>query len=130
MKKLFTLFLFILSLQMVSSQVFKYNAYAVAFYDYEKENWDPFEETQILISLNPDTSKLKIYSKETQAFDIITTHEKVVDEDGDETYRLFCEDQNGITCYVDFVVLKSQGRSQVYVRYKDSQYVYNITAAD
>lgn len=127
MKKILSVFLFICSVQVITAQVYKFNAYQLAFYDIEKEKWQPFEDTDILVSINVDGKKVKIYSKETQSFDIITAEDKKVDNDGDDTYRYYCEDQDGNTCYVDFVVLNSEnGVRQLYITYSNAKYVYNI----
>ena len=131
MKRILSVLLFICSVQFITAQVYKFNAYQLAFYDIEKEKWEPFEDTDILVSMNIDGKKIKIYSKETQSFDIITVDEKKIDKDGDETFRFYCEDQNGSTCHVDFVVLNSEnGVRQLYITYSNAKYVYNIENLD
>lgn len=131
MRKLLFIILFLCSFECFSAQVFKFNAYQIAFFDIQKEKWDPFEDTDILVSINLDGKKIKIYSKETQSYDIIKSEKKKLDKDGDETLRFYCEDQNGSTCYVDFVVLNSRnGVRQLYIKYSDAQFVYNIKSLD
>ena len=127
MKRILSVFLFICSVQFITAQVYKFNAYQLAFYDIKKEKWEPFEDTDILVSMNVDGKKIKIYSKEAQSFDIITVEEKKKDTDGDDTFSFYCEDQNGITCYVDFMILNSKnGIRQLYITYSNAKYVYNI----
>lgn len=130
MKKLIMVLLF-LSFQLVFSQVHKFNAYSVAFYNAKTEEWDAPEDARILISINLESQKIKIYSKEIQTFDIIRAYEKTVDNEGDETLRFYCEDHNASTCYVDFVILNSRGGAgQFYIRYDNLTYLYNVKPSE
>ena len=127
MKKILCLFLFICTVQFITAQVYKFNAYQIAFYDTQKQKWESFEDCDILISMNVDAKKIKIYSKETQSFDIIISEAKKIDKDGDESFRFYCEDHNGNNCNVDFMTLKSEnGTKQLYITYNNMKYVYNI----
>jgi len=130
MKAKFLLLFSICVTVFISGQIGKFTAYSFSS-KYKSgstwTDWDSHQEVNILTSINFDDKKIKIYSKETQIYDIITIDDKVVDEEGDDIYRMYCEDRNGSNCYVDIYVLNSQGgRMQIYIRYTDMQWVYNL----
>lgn len=130
MKSKVIFFLSLLISTFLFSQVEKYKAYSLSS-NYKEgttwSEWSSFEDVDILASINLDDKKIKIYSSETQIYDIITFEPKKVDEDGDFIYKMYCEDSNGNNCYVDLYILNSQdSRLQIYIRYADMQWVYNL----
>lgn len=130
MKRKFIFLLMFLATLAVQAQVQKFTAYELSsktYNGYSWSDWSKFEPTEILVSVNLDDKKIKIYSQETQIYDIIEFNEKEVDADGDESYRLYCEDKDGQNCHVDLYFLKSQdSMMQIYIRYQNMQWVYNL----
>lgn len=134
MKKYLLTFFFISYCAVFSAQVQKFKALSVSSRYESKSGWTDWsqaKDTDILMSINIDDNKIKIYSEKTQIYDIVEYHEKEYDEDGDETIRMYSEDQDGNNCYIDLMKLNSQnGRLQLYVRYKDMNWMYNIYSVD
>ena len=134
MKKNLLVFLLISFCTVCSAQVQKFKALSVVTRYENKGSWTKWSaptETDILLSINVDDNKIKIYSEKTQIYDIVKYYETEYDEDGDETIKMFCEDKNGNNCYVDLVKLNSQnGRLQLYIRYSDMNWMYNLYPAD
>ena len=126
MKKLLLLsFLLYSFYNLFGQDVLKYNAYSLVFFDMKTRKWEnKSEPVDILISVNFEDRKIKIYSKSTQIYDIIQTYDEERIEDG-KKFRFYCEDRNGSNCYIDFVYY-DDGTKQLYVRYSDIQYLYNI----
>ena len=53
------------------------------------------------------------------------------DVDDDETLKFQCVNEDGLKCFVRFVILKSQnGRKQLYVDFADMSWMYNIYKMD
>ncbi|WP_395054950.1 hypothetical protein [Flavobacterium sp.] len=93
--------------------------------------WSDFKEVEILLIIDPDNDRIKIFSKEDQVYDIIKSYESEIDQDGDKTIKWLCVNEDGIKCIVRLVKLYSQeGRSQIYVDFEDFMYVYNIYKLD
>lgn len=134
MKQRLLFLLFISYCTLFSAQVTKFKALSLSTRYETKAGWTKWSktvDTDILLSINLNDNKIKIYSEESQIYDIIKYSEKEYDEDGDETVTMYSEDQNGSNCYIDLVKLNSQdGRLQLYIRYNDMHWVYNIYKVD
>lgn len=130
MKKILLFSLLFLSFHnLLAQDILKFNAYSLRFFDKNTSKWEEkLEPVNILVSLNFNDSKIKIYSKETQIYDIIKVNdqEKIT---GGSKFRLYCEDQNGKNCYVD-IVSYDDGEKQLYVRYIDLMYYYNLEISE
>lgn len=128
-KKLLLLFFFAASC-FAFAQVKKFTAVGLSSRNVQNgqwTEWKAFETVDILASLNLEANKIKIYSRETQEYDIISCDEKETDEDGDEYYRMFCEDKDGLNCHIDLYVLNGNDqRLQLYIRYNDFEFVYDL----
>ena len=86
-------------------------------------------EVAVTIILNGDNftgGKIKIYSKETQYFDIV----KYIQEHEDEkatTTQLVCEDSDGVTCRISIAKFKDDDiYDEIRVYYSDMRYRYTI----
>lgn len=132
MKIKFLFFFFFTVPLFLFSQVHKYKAvsYSAKFKNASTwGKWSEAERTDILVSINFDDAKIKIYSKETQLYDIVSIKDKITDDEGDDIFSMYCEDADGMNCYVDIYKLHSQnGRLQLYVRYSDMQWLYNLVS--
>ena len=125
MKKCLILIVLFCGVQYLSSQVFKFRAHSISIYNNKLDNWKPFEETHLLISVNLDKSRVSIYSKEVQIFDIIKIDDQTTDKNGDILFKFHIEDAKGEICNLDYVEVKN-GTKLLYIRYPTLQYVYAI----
>lgn len=89
--------------------------------------WSEAEDVEILITFDLTNERIKIFSKEEQEYDIIKYFDKKIDEDGDETIKLQCVNEDGLKCIVRIVVLNSNyGQRQLYIDFADIMWVYDI----
>lgn len=113
------------------SQTITAQAYAGAFSeltDYGWSDWSEFEETNIVITIDPSNELVVINSQMEQVYQIIETYDLYTDEDGDEFMKFNCVDSEGIVCDVTLGKLISQGGTlQVYVDFADVRWVYNVS---
>lgn len=131
-KKSILVFLLFLISQLMTGQITKFKSSSYA-YSVKNENtgswskWSDLEETEVLITVDLSSDRIKIFSKMEQVYDIIKYYDKEVDKDGDETLKFHCVNDDGLKCYVRFVILNSRnGRRQLYVDFADMMWVYNI----
>jgi len=127
--------LIILSLN-TFSQVTKYKSTSFSFKT-KNENtlrwskWSEPESAEILITIDLTSDRIKIFSEEEQVYDIIQYYKMTTDVDDDETLKFQCVNEDGLKCFVRFVILKSQnGRKQLYVDFADMSWMYNIYKMD
>lgn len=123
--------LFTLAMHMGYSQVYKLKSSSVAFKykstDDEWTNWSDWEETSVIVVLDTENDRIKIFSKEPQIYDVIEDEGEKTDEDGDDIWSLYCVNEDGLTCRVRLVQLNSQeGRLQLYVDFNDMSWAYNV----
>ena len=90
-------------------------------------SWSKYEETEVLITIDLDDNRVRIFSKSEQEYDIIKYYDKEIDADGDETLKFYCVNEDGRKCYVRFVILNSKnGQRQLYIDFADLMWMYNI----
>jgi hypothetical protein len=136
MKKLLFAILFTLLANTLIAQVTKFKSTSYAFktkneYTKKWSKWSAFEETEVLITIDLTNERIRIFSKKEQVYDIIKYYDKETDSDGDETLQFLCVNEDGLKCFVRFVVLNSQnGKRQLYVDFADMMWVYNIYKLD
>ncbi len=93
--------------------------------------WSKLEETEVLITIDLDDQRIKVFSKSEQEYDIIKYFDKEIDSDGDETLKFHCVNEDGRKCYVRFVILHSKdGQRQLYIDFADLMWMYNIYKLD
>jgi hypothetical protein len=135
-KKIYFAFLFILVTNSSFGQLtkFKSSSYTSKFKNENTGNWSKWselEKTEVLITIDITNERIKIFSKKEQVYDIIKYYDKQTDSDGDETMQFQCVNEDGLKCYVRFVILNSQnGRRQLYIDFADLMWVYNIYKLD
>lgn len=103
-------------------------------YKYEMPNnnwsdWSDWEDTSILVVFDLLNERIKIFSNETQVYDIATDEGKTIDDAEEETYSWFCVNEDGIQCRVKLMKRFYEDGdfyNQLYINFKDVQYVYNI----
>ncbi|GEM_PF-1609965 len=112
------------------AQIHKLRAEAFAYkyvLDGEWTDWTDWEDVSIIVTIDTDKERIKIYSKETQIYHMAKDAGKSIDEDGDETWEILCIDEDGKECSVRLVILHSQGnQGQLYVDYPEMTFVYNV----
>lgn len=129
MKKVITLFALLLLCTGMYADVWKYTATAIsAKYTNVYGNWtdwSDWEYCNILVVINTNTSRINIYSKETQEYDIIGVDDEYIDNTGGTNYPFECVDAEGKRCGIRLRI-QSNGQEQLYVGYSDFMLVYNI----
>lgn len=123
MKKFFALTLLLFASLFAShayAEVFKLRAYSASMRSTDRYgNWS---DCNILVV--SDDSRVKIYSEETQEYDIISS-EEIRDSKGVKATEFHCVDKNGLRCSLRLRVEKNDN-IQLYVDYNDISFVYNV----
>lgn len=136
MKNLFISFIFLIITQIAFGQVIKFKSTGVAItvkdeVTQEWEDWSKMQPAEVLIVLDVDNERIKIYSKKEQTYDVIGGGEPSTDSDGDLTLEFVCINEDGIKCTVSLVTLYSQNnREQLYINFADTRFVYNINTLE
>ncbi len=136
MKKILLTTILLLVFSSAFSQVIKCKAYSIAFkekneYTGNWSEWSNWEDVDILIVIDANNDRIKIFSKEDQIYDIIQYKGEHTDSDGDDTIEWLCVNEDGLKCGVRLVKLNSKGgTSQIYVDFADFMFVYNIYKLD
>lgn len=93
--------------------------------------WSDMESVDILITIDVDNERIKIFSKKEQVYDIIQSYKLYTDDDGDDVLKFQCVNEDGLKCMVRLLRLNSQnGKRQLYVGFADMLWVYNIYFLD
>ena len=87
-------------------------------------DWTDWSDCNILV-VSDDDSRVKIYSEETQEYDIISSEEEVSDHQGGTVTEYHCIDKDGLRCSLRLRVEKNDN-IQLYVDYNDISLVYNV----
>lgn len=128
MKKIL-LFLVAVVMMAVSASAEVINVDARSFsYKYKMDSgkwtaWSDWERSTVSIEIDTDESKIVIYSKEPQRFEIVES-ERTEDKKS-ETLVCQCVDVDGKRCNVRLRITKDE-RCQLYVDYSDLVYVYTL----
>lgn len=139
MKKIFKILLplfFIFIGTVAYGQVTKYRTTSVSIKTKNKSNnqwtkWSEPEKVNVLITVDIENNRIKIFSKKDQIYDIIQYNDKETDDDGDDVLQLLCVNEDGLKCNVRFVVLNSKnGKRQIYIDFADMIWMYNIYKLD
>lgn len=131
----FALFFIVLALSSVGQVAkFKSTSYSLKFKDKHNGKWGKWTQSEkaiVLITIDIDNDRIKIFSKREQVYDIIKYYDAKTDVDGDETIQFHCVNEDGLKCFVRFVTLNSNdGQRQLYVDFSDIMWVYNIYKLD
>ena len=134
MKKLLAIGLLVLGLTTTTlGQVYNFTAYSFNYKTYNANrdywsDWQGWEKCNIDITMNATTSKIKIYSKTYQEYNIILD-EGAKFIDGNSISSFYCVDARGIACRIKLVI-RSNNQTEVYVEYSDMSWVYAIYSID
>lgn len=94
--------------------------------------WSDWEDANILVVFDINNDRIKIFSKETQVYDVIKDEGKSYD-DGDEIYSYLCVNEDGGQCRLKlWKRFRSDGSvyNQLYVNFSDVRIVYNLYVLD
>lgn len=113
-----------------SAQVYEFKASSFSVMEKDSkgnwENWAPFKDTNVLITLDPKKDRIIVNSADLQLFKILAYGQKVSTE-FDDTLTFECRDNDGENCNIKIVTRKNQGnRKQIYINYRYVKFVYNI----
>ncbi|NHE58978.1 hypothetical protein [Cyclobacterium plantarum] len=125
----FVLFFFVFMTEISFGQVVKLKSTALAMKVKNDDNrwsdWSDWESTSVLIVA--DDSRITVYSKEKQVYDIIENEGKKTDSDGDDVLTFSCINEDGARCRLRLIKRNSQnGEAQLYVDFNDMKWVYNL----
>lgn len=111
------------------AEIYKFQAQQFAYkYQYNDgswADWSDWEKSSLLIVMNTDNDRIRIYSDSPQEYDVYNYQESYVDSDGWTTSTLNCVDADGTQCELRLRV-SDDGDAQLYVDYTDVMWVYNI----
>ena len=131
MKKflVFTLLLFVsVFASHAYAEVLKLKAYSFSARSTDRygnwSDWSDWSDCNILV-VSDDDSRVKIYSEETQEYDIISSEEEVSDNQGGKVIEFNCIDKDGLRCSLRLRIDKNDN-IQLYVDYDNLSFVYNV----
>lgn len=112
------------------AQVYKYVStdFSWRYYDSVSRrwtSWSDWEDCSVLVVLNFNRETITIYSKEVQEYDIVSYEDVKDDNEGGQSLKLICVNEDGLRCHIRIRTL-SNGRRQLYVDFNDMMWVYNI----
>tara|TARA_B110000285_G_C14529006_1_gene339935 strand:+ start:76 stop:501 length:426 start_codon:yes stop_codon:yes gene_type:complete len=120
-----------------NEDIFKLKTTEVAFKSIESDNswsdWSDWEKANILVVADTKAERIKIFSKETQVYDVATDEGKTTNDKGDEIYSWFCVNEDGNQCRVQLWKRFYDDGSfytQLYVNFSDIRFVYNLYSID
>ena len=115
MKKTATLLFIVFALLMTfsaSAQVYKFRTTDYTFRqtltNSRGSEWAPWEEVNALITIDTDESRIHIYTKETQVYDIIDYNSPKTKNENDITLIYSCIDKGGSSCTIKLERLSYQ----------------------
>lgn len=127
--------LFILSILNTYSQnseVIKFRTTDISFKYLENNNkwnnWTEWEPADLLVVFNFNKKQIKIYSQETQIFDIVSV-ENDKKKKSEKLISFKCIDKDGVECLVEYWERedkKNEDYLQLYIKYVNLKYVYSL----
>lgn len=103
-------------------------AYSYKYYDYdtyEWSDWTDWVDCKILIVIDMDEFRIKIYSKVEQEYDIIEYDGEKTDMKGNTTLTFQCIDKEGLRNKIRFVK-SPDDEKQLYIDYSDIMWTYSV----
>lgn len=130
MKTFLSFVILFLCCQSLDAQVYKLKATGFSMKyeidEYTWSEWADWEESNVLCTIDVQTDRITIYSKETQVYDVIEKEEEVIDDEGDWTLPFICIDQDGGRCRIRLMKRAEDEQLQLYVDYNDMKWVYDV----
>ena len=110
-------------------QAYKFKTTGLSISQQEKGKfgkWSELEPVSIIINLDTKKNRIVIYSEVIQLFEIIE-YIPAEESDTEIIYSFICKDTNGENSTLSFITRKNQkNRKQLYVKYEDRVFAYNI----
>ena len=131
MKTLFC-FLFLVSTNLIveniiAQDVIKFRAKSFSFYNTDYQTgWSEWDDCNILIAIDLLDRRIKIYSSETNVFDIVREIEYY--EGDNKVVECTTIDNNGVRCKAKFVYNENYNDKQLYIIYPEFSVAYSIKA--
>ena len=133
MKNIFKIFILSLILFLFyntcDAQVYKLRAYEFSYKTYSYysgwSEWSDWSNCQILVVVDIDNYRIKIYSQSEQEYDIIETESEQTDYKGNKTTKMVAIDKDGSRCNVRIRTDVNLNK-QLYIDYSDMMWVYNV----
>lgn len=129
MKKLFLLFLMVLTFTMVKAQTYHYNATSFACKVVNSygswTNWTDWESCNVPIVMDYDNDVVTIYSNKTQIYKITKYIRKYTDSSGGSQVEFNFVDQD-YDRGVMRLRIERNGNSQIYIDFSNVMWVYNV----
>jgi allantoicase len=130
MKTMFLPILIILFSLPGYAQVYKFKTIETCYQPVGKpENKTDWSKADILVVVNYDDDKIRIYSEEQQDFDIVKYYKKETDENGDKWFRYQVVDHKGKNCHIRLLIFKDTEQIHVaslMLEYSDYIFVYRL----
>ena len=129
MKKIILVIILTLFMSIPSfSQIINFKATSVAIKEVGYR-WSDWQKCDILITFNPKTDKVVIYSRSIQIYKVITQGQNFIDESGGEQVKYKVIDQDDDLGSMRLRV-ETNGNSQIYIDFADVSWVYNVIRLD
>jgi hypothetical protein len=120
-----------------SGQVYKYKAFQFTMAVYDQNGKDTYpnkwDSTDILVVINSDKNKIKIYSKQEQDIDMVSLLSTKKDNDDNTVLVYKCVDGDGKDCRAIFNIFKDQGqihKETLTIQYSDMAFIYRLRNDD
>lgn len=114
---------------MMSAQSVRLKAYEISYANVNQwggwSDWSAWSDCNIDISINFDTERILIFSKETQDYSISKFLDPQTDNNG-KSQVMRCIDGNGLICTIRLRTQYSPQALQLYIEYNDFRWAYNI----
>ena len=133
MKKILLLALFFITFSPAFSQVFKFNARAMASRQISPEtgnwtDWSPWENTDLDVILDSNFDQIKFVGAITLRYDILEIKNQRIADNGDNVFEIVYDDELGERCTAQFVKPFSQDVSErLYLKYDSYETAYLIS---
>lgn len=129
-KTLMMLLFFVIGLQEVQGQTYKFLATSFSVLERNQRDkwgdWSELENTSLIITLDTNKNRIIVYSQEIQLYDILEYGEQQESEK-DLIYPFICKDDDGQPFTISIITRKNQGnRKQMYINHPNVVVVYNI----
>jgi len=127
MKKFLLMILFVLCVNGVDAQTYKFKTTDFAYKGVVNNQWTDWTDWQscdLLVVISVDRNMITIYSQDTQEYDIVEYQGEETDNEG-KSMKFLCVNEDGLRCLIRLRV-QNDGAKQLYVDFSDAMWVYNI----
>lgn len=112
------------------TQVYKFKTIEACYQPAGKtDSKTEWNKAEILVVVNYDDDKIRIYSEEQQDFDIVKYYKKEIDENGDKWFKYQVVDQKGKNCKIRLLIFKDTEHlhiASLMLEYSDCFFAYRL----